>query len=80
MSQAPYPENITNRLTGEIEMNPLYVAWHEGFEVHKLELMAKFKCTEVYMRELIAEAKKISELKRLLKNQGIVLEEKDSVT
>jgi hypothetical protein len=79
MNQSPYPEYIMDRLTGEIGMNPLYVAWHEGFETHKLEILTKFNCTGVYMRELIAEARKISELKRTLKNQSVELEQKNSV-
>jgi hypothetical protein len=66
MSQCPYGENYTNWLTGETEANPLYTAWHEGFEAHKLELLTKVKLLETSMRELLAEANKIKELKREL--------------
>jgi hypothetical protein len=69
MSQCPYGETYTNWLTGETEVNPLYAAWHEGFEAHKLELLAKVKLLETSMRELLAEAKKIKELKRELEKQ-----------
>jgi hypothetical protein len=69
MGQCPYEEKYTDWLTGEPETNPLYTAWHEGFEAHKLDLMMKVKSLEVSMHELLSEAKKIKELKRELEKQ-----------
>ena len=51
MGQCPYEEKYTDWLTGEPETNPLYTAWHEGFEAHKLDLMMKVKSLEVSMHE-----------------------------
>ena len=79
MCICPHPETISNPINGETEENPQYLAWHEGFEMHKLEMLMKMKCTEVYLRELIAEAKKISELKRELKTKSTVTELKSPV-
>jgi hypothetical protein len=69
MGQCPYGETYTNWLTGEEEPNPLYNAWHEGFEAHKLDLLTKVKSLEIAMHELLAEAKKIKELKKELEKQ-----------
>jgi hypothetical protein len=69
MSQCPYEETNTNRMSGKTETNPIYVAWHEGYEAHKLDLMANVKYIQRSMRELIAEARKIKELKKELEKQ-----------
>jgi hypothetical protein len=79
MSQCPYPEMIISDLNGEPELNPAYLAWHQGFETHKLEMMAKFKCSEVYLHELLNEARMISQLKREMKTKSSLPAQKDPV-
>ena len=38
MNQCPYPERNHNRVSGNIETNRLYFAWHEGYEAHKFNI------------------------------------------
>jgi hypothetical protein len=52
MSQCPYNETFTNPISAKTETNTLYMVWREGFAAHKLELMTKVRCIEIYMREL----------------------------
>jgi hypothetical protein len=69
MTQCPYPEISTDRLSGKTEINNLYTAWHDGYEAHKLDLMLRVEYIKMYTQEFLAEAKQISELKRELKRQ-----------
>jgi hypothetical protein len=70
---------IISDLNGEPELNPAYLAWHEGFESHKNEVMAKYKCSEVYLKELLKEAKHISDLRREMKTRTELPVHKDAV-
>jgi hypothetical protein len=69
MGQCPYPETFTNPISGKEELNSLYLAWHAGYEDHKLEVLTKVKYLEIYLRELALEVRKIKELKREWQNQ-----------
>ena len=69
MSQCPYPEILTNQASGKTESNRLYIAWHEGFEAHKLELISKVKFLEMQINELTSEIIKIKGLKRDIEKQ-----------
>jgi hypothetical protein len=69
MGQCPYPETLTNPISGKAEINSLYLAWHEGYEDHKLELLTKVKYIDIYVRELALEVRKIKELKKELEKQ-----------
>ncbi len=69
MAQCPYPETLNDRASGKTESNCLYIAWHEGFEAHKLELITKVKFLETQINELAAEIIKIKGLKRDLEKQ-----------
>jgi hypothetical protein len=71
MGQCPYPESFTNPISGKTESNSMYMLWHEGYEAHKLELLTKGKCIEIYVRELAAEVRKIKELRRELEKRKI---------
>ena len=57
MSECPYPETFVDPVSSKTEPNSLHSVWHEGYESHKLEVMAKSKYIDVYMRELCAEVK-----------------------
>ena len=37
MKTVAYPENIIDESSEEIISNPLYEAWHKGYESHKLD-------------------------------------------
>jgi hypothetical protein len=78
MTQYPYQETLTDKVAGKTEINGLYIAWHQGYEAHKLDLMTKANYIKLYVHEFIAEAKQISELKRELKKQRSELEQKNS--
>ena len=69
MPQCPYPETFNDRASGKIESNSLYLAWHEGFEAHKVEIITRVKLLEIYVRELATEIRSIKELKRELEKQ-----------
>ena len=78
MTQCPYGETFTDQVYGKTETNDLYMAWHEGYEAHKLDLMIRVEYIKMSMQEFLAEAKQISELKRELKKQRSELEQKES--
>jgi len=59
MPQCPYPEMITDWLSGETETNTLYAAWHEGYEAHKLELIVKVQYLEMHISDLAEEIRKL---------------------
>ncbi len=69
MAQCPYPETFTDRTSGNTELNNLYLAWHEGYEAQKLEMIAKVKFLEMRIKEVYAEIREIKELKRDLEKQ-----------
>ena len=77
MAQCPYPETFTDQASGKTESNSLYLAWHEGYEAHKLELFAKVKFLEMHINELATEIRKIKGLKRDLEKQRAKFYEKN---
>jgi hypothetical protein len=71
MARCPYSENHKDWFSGETEINTLYVAWHEGYEAHKLELINKVTYLEMHISDLAAEIRKLKELRRDLEKQVI---------
>ncbi len=76
MPQCPYPETITNEISGQIEANKLYLVWHEGYETHKFEMANQSIRLAHLLQAFETEVKNVTELKRTLqiqkdKSQGI---------
>jgi len=69
MALCPHPENITDRVTGKTETNELYLAWHQGYEAHKLELVTKVRFLEMHISDLAWEIKRMKEIRRDLEKQ-----------
>jgi len=38
MTQCPYPEMVTDQVSGRTEPSLLYLVWHEGYEAHKFAM------------------------------------------
>ena len=66
MAICPHPEIITDRVSGKTESNNLYLAWHQGYEAHKLEVITKVRFLEMHISELAGEIRKLKELRREL--------------
>jgi hypothetical protein len=47
MSKCPYPETIWGNESSQKIPNPEYKAWHEGYEVYKLDMISQEKETPV---------------------------------
>jgi len=62
MPQCPYPEQMEDEVSGEIEQNILYRVWHEGFEAHKLEIVNKVKTLTSLGKILDNQVRQVSEL------------------
>lgn len=69
MARCPYPETNKDWLSGATELNPLYIAWHEGYEAHKVELITKETYLEMHISDLAGEIRKLKEIRRDLENQ-----------
>ena len=69
MALCPHPEIITDRVSGKTESNELYLAWHQGYEAHKLEIITKVSFLEMHISDLAGEIKKLKELRRDLEQQ-----------
>jgi hypothetical protein len=71
MAQCPYSETYKDWLSGETEPNALYLAWHEGYEAHKLELLTTELYLETHISELASEIKKLKDMRRELESRKI---------
>ena len=69
MALCPHPEIITDRVSGKTESNELYLAWHQGYEAHKLEVITKVRFLEIHISDLAGEIRKLKELRRDLEQQ-----------
>ena len=69
MALCPHPEMIIDRLSGKTESNELYLAWHQGYEAHKLEVITKVRFLEMHISDLAGEIRKLRELRRDLEQQ-----------
>ena len=75
MSRCPYPENFTDPLSGQTELNSLYLAWHEGFEAHKFEMANLLITIACLAQRLDDEVRNVMELKRELEKQKAKFQE-----
>ena len=64
MAICPHPEIITDGVSGKTELNELYLAWHQGYEAHKLEVITKVRFLELHISDLAGEIRKLKELRR----------------
>jgi len=69
MTQCPYPENITDQISGRTELNRLYLVWHEGYEAHKFELANQSIRLAHLVQSFEVEVKNVLDLKRDLQIQ-----------
>jgi replicative DNA helicase len=69
MMACPYPETYRDQVSGKTESNSLYLAWHAGYEAHKLEMANQSLKLANLAVELEAKIKKVMELKRELEKQ-----------
>jgi CRISPR/Cas system CMR-associated protein Cmr3 (group 5 of RAMP superfamily) len=69
MSRCPYPENFTDPLSGQTELNSLYLAWHEGFEAHKFEMANQTIKLASLVVDFENQIRKIMELKKELETK-----------
>ena len=69
MAICPHPEIITDGVSGNKELNELYLAWHQGYEAHKLEVITKVRFLEMHISDLAGEIRKLKELRRDLEKQ-----------
>lgn len=69
MPQCPYPETITDEVSGKTESNSLHRAWHEGFEAHKFEMANQIRKLTTLAQMLDNQIIKVNELQTELEKQ-----------
>ena len=69
MTQCPYPEIVTDELSGKTASNRLYLVWHEGYEAHKFEMANQTIKLANLVVEFETEISNVKELKRELDKQ-----------
>jgi hypothetical protein len=69
MPICPYPENITDEVSGQTKTNILYMVWHEGFEAHKFEMSNQLRKLASLAQMLDKQIVKVNELQTELEEQ-----------
>ena len=69
MSRCPYPQTFIDSAYGVKMTNSQSMVWHEGYEVHKMEIGEQVKFLETYVLQLSEAGAKVKELKRELEKQ-----------
>jgi hypothetical protein len=77
MPQCPYPEIITDEVSGRMRLNSLYRVWHEGFEAHKFEMAYQLKKLASLTQEFDTQIKKVTDLQIELEKQKAKYQEKN---
>ena len=70
-TKCPYPEKIQdwNTPPGMVADNPLYKAWHEGYEAHKFEMAELMKKLEALANEMDASLQEVNQIKKELRER-----------
>ena len=71
MTQCPYPEMVTDLVSGRTEPNRLYLVWHEGYEVHKFAMANQSIRLANLVVEFETKISNVTALKRELEKQRV---------
>ena len=69
MTQCPYPEMVTDQVSGRTEPSLLYLVWHEGYEAHKFAMANQSIRLASLVVKLETEIRNVTALKRELEKQ-----------
>ena len=84
MAQCPYSEYVIDETDDKVYENPLYSAWHQGYEVRKLETMKgdiakqkdldrKMKQVDKFAAQFISRTEELNKLHAELMQQKVKL-------